>query len=231
MTTHQPIVAVLAGRHPEERYSLHRGYVDAVVAVGGAPLVVPAGPGLDTVDPGSWLATCTAVLVTGGGDVAPARYGQPPTDTLDGVDEARDEVEFSVLRWALAQHVPVLGVCRGHQVLAVALGGSLVQDLPSAGHDGHWALDREYEPAHGLKLEPGSLAERVLGGATEVNSIHHEAVLDPGDGVRVTAWSPDGVIEAIEGDGVLGVQWHPERLAPTDPRHLAPFRWLVEAAR
>ncbi len=229
MSSPSPIVAVLVGRHPEERYSLHRGYVDALAAVGARPLVVPAGPGLEQIGLDGWLDGCQGVVVTGGGDVAPARYGQvPSTDTLDAVDDGRDAVEIAAVRWAIERELPVLGICRGHQVLAVALGGTLIQDLPSAGHDGHWALDREYLPAHGLKVEAGSMAEAALGGATEVNSIHHQAVADPGPQLRCTAWSPDGVIEAVEAVGLLGLQWHPERLSGGDPRHLAPFRWLVD---
>lgn len=227
-------VAVLIGRQPGERYSVHRGYLDALAAVGAAPLLVPAGPGLAQLDVGAWLDGCDAVLVTGGGDVAPAAYGATPsTDTLDELDEDRDGVELAVTRWAVATGRPVLGICRGIQLVAVALGGTLIQDLPTAGHQGHWDLEREYEPSHAVKVEPGSLAEAALGGAGIVNSIHHQAVADPGPHLVATAWSPDGVIEAVEatrGTPVLGVQWHPERLAGTDARHLAPFRWLREAS-
>ena len=102
-----------------------------------------------------------------------------------------------------------------------------MQDLPNAGYPGHWDEERQHEPIHGVVADPGSLAHHALGGAARVNSIHHQAVATPGPQLRATAWGDDGVIEAIEGDGVLGVQWHPERLARTDDRHLAPFRWLV----
>ena len=125
--------------------------------------------------------------------------------------------------------VAVLGICRGIQLLAASVGGSLVADLPEAGHEGHWQEERQYEPVHAVEARSGSLAERALGGATVVNSIHHQAVLHPGPALEATAWSPDGVIEAIEGPGILGVQWHPERLCADDRRHLAPFAWLVDA--
>jgi putative glutamine amidotransferase len=102
-------------------------------------------------------------------------------------------------------------------------------DLPTAGLSGHWELERQAEPVHGIEAKPGSLAAAALAGATEVNSIHHQAVLEPGPLLEATAWSPDGSIEAVESATVLGIQWHPERLFRTDSRHLAPFRWLVAA--
>lgn len=229
------LVAVLIGRHPADRYSLNRGYADALGRLGAVPLVVPAGSALRGVEPEVAFAACDAVLLTGGGDVAPAAYGATPsTDTLDEVDEDRDDVELRFARWAVDSGRPLLGICRGIQLLTVACGGTLVQDLPSAGFVGHWDLEREYEPSHAIKVEAGARAERALGGAELVNSIHHQAVADPGPRLAATAWGPDGVIEAVEASDdapVLGVQWHPERLAPTDERHLAPFRWLVEAAR
>jgi putative glutamine amidotransferase len=113
--------------------------------------------------------------------------------------------------------------------MAVAAGGTLHQDLPSAGYDGHWIREREYEPVHALTADAGTAASLALAGATKVNSIHHQAVLDAGD-LHPTAWSDDGVIEAIEGQDALGVQWHPERLLDSDARHLAPFQWLVDRA-
>ena len=120
----------------------------------------------------------------------------------------------------------VLGICRGAQVLAVAFGGTLHQDLAAAGFQHHWEEVRQYEPVHAVEAEPGSVAEAVLAGSAKVNSIHHQAVRTPG-GLHATAWSDDGVVEAVEGDDVLGIQWHPERLLGYDSRHLAAFHWLV----
>ncbi len=222
-----PVVAVLAGRSPEERYSVHRGYLDALSRVGALPLVVPAGAGMDPAAVAGWVRGCDAVVLSGGGDVDPETYGHVRVDQLMTVDTQRDAVEFEVVRAAMATDRRVLGICRGAQVLAVAMGGSLVADLPSAGFAGHWMEDEEYQPVHDVKAEPGSLCETVLGEMGSVNSIHHQAIADPGDGLVATAWSPDGVIEAVEGRGALGIQWHPERLVSTDDRHLGAFRWLV----
>lgn len=206
---------------------MHRGYVDAVVAVGGLPVLVPAGPEIEPDAVSRWIEGCAALIVTGGGDIEPDRYGGEPPPGLMNVDATRDAVEIAAVHTSMAGGQRVLGICRGIQLLAVATGGSLVGDAASAGYAGHWAEDRQYEPVHAIKAEPDSLAELALGAATTVNSIHHQAVADPGPVLIATAWAPDGLIEAIEGPHALGIQWHPERLISTDVRHLAPFRWVV----
>jgi putative glutamine amidotransferase len=147
------------------------------------------------------------------------------------VDPWRDDTEVAVVRQARTQGKRILGVCRGIQLLAVANGGTLIPDLVAAGFDGHWEEERQYEPVHAVRAEPGSIAAAVLGDVTLVNSIHHQAVADPGPMLHATAWSSDGVIEAIEGSGLLGLQWHPERLSESDARHLAPFAWVASTDR
>jgi putative glutamine amidotransferase len=226
-----PTIGLLVGREPDHRYSLHRGYVDAVIRAGGLPVVAAAGPGVDPRLLAAWAPTCAGLVATGGGDVDPARYGGPPRADLKGVDPERDAGELAALVAAREAGRPVLGICRGIQLLAVAAGGSLIPDLVEAGYADHWQEERQYETVHELKVQAGSRAERSIGSATGVNSIHHQGVADPGDGLAVTAWAPDGLIEAMEGPGVLAVQWHPERLVGTDPRHLAPFHWLLDAGR
>jgi putative glutamine amidotransferase len=111
--------------------------------------------------------------------------------------------------------------------MAVMGGGTLIRDLPERGIEGHWDEKRQYEPVHAVRAQPGSVAALVLADVEQVNSIHHQAVADPGQTLHATAWSHDGVIEAVEAPGLLGVQWHPERLSAFDPRHLAPFHWLL----
>ena len=230
-------VGVLIGREPAHRYSVHRGYVDALWAAGATPVVLAppcrAPKSLADALPRfvDEALACDALCVTGGGDVDPALYGPAAEKgvTLKDVDEARDTAEMAVVRGAVEAGLPLLGVCRGVQLIAVALGGSLHQDLPQAGFADHWEEERQHEAVHAITAEYGSAAARVLAGAAEVNSIHHQAVRDAGPRLTATAWSPDGVIEAVEAPGVLGVQWHPERLWPTDGRHLAPFEWLVAA--
>jgi putative glutamine amidotransferase len=226
-----PVVGVLIGRSPEERYSTHRGYVSSITAVGGVPVLLPAGPDADPYALSALVNSCHSIVVTGGGDVDPQHYGvadlASPGVLMD-VDPQRDIAEIVVVQYALAQGKRVLGVCRGAQLLAVLGGGTLIVDLREKGLDGHWDEERQYEPVHAIHNQPGSLAAQILGSVDQVNSIHHQAIADPGQSLRATAWSPDGVIEAVEGPGLLGVQWHPERLSASDPRHLAPFAWAVE---
>jgi putative glutamine amidotransferase len=229
--TNAPIVAVIIGREPAHRYSVHRGYVDAIAAAGGLPLVLPAvavsGAHERVLEV---VAQADGLLLTGGGDVDPATYGEAAAPEVYDLDPGRDALEIEAYRAARSLGVRVLGICRGIQIMAVASGGALHQHLPSAGFDHHWDEHRQYEPVHEIVADPGTAAERALAGSVKVNSIHHQAVRDPGSGLRATAWSDDGVIEAVEGDGALGIQWHPERLLDSDERHLAAFRWLVEEA-
>ena len=226
------VVAILIGREPDLRYSVYRGYVDAVAATGALPVVLPAVPypaalerALDIV------RDADALLLTGGGDVDPAQYGEVAAPEVYDVDAVRDAFEIDAFQVARTAGIRVLGICRGVQIMAVASGGRLHQHLPAAGFEAHhWELDRQREPVHEVIVEPGSIAEHALGGSVKVNSIHHQAVAEPGRDLRATAWSDDGVIEAIEGDGALGIQWHPERMFDGDARHLAPFRWLTGAS-
>jgi putative glutamine amidotransferase len=226
-----PTIAILIGRDPATRYSLHRGYVDAVWAAGAIPIVLappPAGALLERFV--EIIGRCDGLLLSGGGDVDPTVYGEPPTADLMSIDGARDRAELVATRETLEAGRPILGICRGIQLLAAAHGGALHQDLVSAGFTGHhWAEDRQSEPVHAVDVTARTAAADALAGHRTVNSIHHQAVKDPGS-LTPTAWSDDGVVEAIEGDKVLGLQWHPERLRERDARHLAPFEWLVSAA-
>jgi len=225
----RPIVGILCGRSPIERYSVHQGYVASVAAVGGLPVIMPAGPDVDPEVLADMVGHCAAIIATGGGDVSPECYTDQTDapDLLMDVDPGRDANEIAVVRRAIETGRRVLGVCRGIQLLAAIHGGTLVHDLVSAGFKGHWDEERQYEPVHAIHSQPGSAAAAVLGAVTMVNSIHHQAVADPGPTLVATAWSDDGVIEAIEAPGLLGVQWHPERLSGTDARHLAPFAWAL----
>ncbi|MGH2568228.1 MAG: gamma-glutamyl-gamma-aminobutyrate hydrolase family protein, partial [Bacteroidota bacterium] len=160
-----------------------------------------------------------ALLLTGGGDVHPRFYGKPELiDRVEEVNELRDDFEFDIIQKALEADLPILGICRGMQVLNVALGGTLIVDLPSAGHELHDVEDLE-EHRHTLKRVPHTLFEMITGsGEHEVNSIHHQAVDRLGRGLMASALSPDGVVEAMEWalkdrmPFMLCVQWHPERM-------------------
>ena len=221
------VIGITVGRSPIERYSLHAGYVHAIEAIGAVPVVLPVGPSTKTEQLVGQVLACDALVVSGGEDVDPvlSKIADPAEAVCP--DRSRDDGEIAAIHSALDSGRPVLGICRGAQVLAVAFGGTLIGDLAHAGFDHHDAIDRQYEPVHPITAAEGSIASKILGDLGDVNSAHHQAVEKPGDGFRATAWSPDGVIEAIEGPGALGLQWHPERLWDHDERHLAPFRWLL----
>ena len=224
------IVAIVVGL-TDQSLSLHRSYVECVLAAGGVPLLVPAIEGQDEERLGRALDSADALLLAGGGDIQPQLYGATALTTLDHVDRVRDEFEIRALARARDTGMRVLGICRGAQLLAVASGGSLIQDLPAAGYELHVDVrhDRHYAGLqHSVKTEPGTVAERLLAGMEQVNSHHHQAVAEVGVGLVATAWSADGVIEAIEGPNVLGVQWHPESAASTDNRNVRPFQWLID---
>jgi putative glutamine amidotransferase len=183
------------------------------------------------------LTRLDGLLLSGGEDIAPARYNQPNEAWLGGVDEARDASELGLVQRWLEDERPLLAICRGHQLLNVALGGSLYQDI--AAHI-PGALDHAYvpgqpmeKPAHTVSLDPDSHLARVLGDATpNVNSAHHQAVKDVGRGLRVVGRAPDGVIEALElpeHPFCLSVQWHPEAMVKTSDTMWPLFEAFIEA--
>lgn len=218
------------------RSAVNQQYVTAVAAAGGAPIVVPIG--LDEEALRRIYAELDGLLLPGGDDVAPGRYGQEPHPNLGLVDDARDELELTLATWALRDRLPTLGICRGIQVLAVAAGGTLYQDLPSQLENAHLHDVREHgrdHLAHDLIVERGSRLHTILGpGAALVNTFHHQAVLDVPQGFVVTARAPDGVVEAIEAEGpdfLVGIQCHPEGIwQTTAPQFARLFSAFVEAA-
>jgi putative glutamine amidotransferase len=205
---------------------VYEAYLDAVRAAGGMPLVVPAGPS----DIDRLLAIADAVVLTGGDmDIHPSLYGQQVEGRLDRVEPGRTDLELALARACLARDVPVLGVCGGMQVLAVAAGGTLVQDLPVPDATDPSRIPHEQpgdpaEPSHPIRVvDP---AARWIGATVQVNSTHHQAVDDPG-ALVACGWAPDDVIEVVvhpEHRFALGVQWHPELLG-----QLGAYRALLEA--
>lgn len=208
-------------------------YLESVKRAGGEPVVLKMSDTAADV-----LARVDGVLLTGGADVDPALYGQDPHERTE-VDPDRDRFEVPLARAALAADAPLLAICRGVQVLNVAAGGTLVQDLPSqAPSDLQHSIDvPKNHVAHTVRIEPGSRLAAVIGGAARidacaVNSRHHQAVDAVAPDFVVSAVSPDGVIEAIERPSApycLGVQWHPENFWRTGEFDSL-FRSFVEAA-
>lgn len=214
-------------------YRLPRAYAEAIAAAGGLPL--PLTYELGRAE--ELLLLCDGLVVTGGAfDVPPELYGEARRPACGPSWPERTTFELALTRLALARDLPLLGVCGGMQLLAVACGGSLHQDLATdLGLTGHRQPPPKDAPSHAAQVAAGTrLAALVGAGQLLVNSTHHQAVREPGRGVTVSARAADGVIEAIELDDrrfALGVQWHPEALARAEPRHAAIYGGLVAAAK
>jgi len=212
-----PAVAVTAPRRlvdGRERVTLNTAYVRALEGAGLVPLAVPTMLAADCA--GAALAAVRGLVLTGGEDVAPARYGAAPHPRLGEVDPVRDAAELAMIAAARARGLPILAICRGIQILNVALGGTLYQDLDSErpGPVPH----NDETGRHPIHVEAGSLLERTLGTrAANVNSRHHQAIRDLAPGLTAVAWADDGVIEGAEPTDakepwMVAVQWHPEDL-------------------
>ncbi|MDX3189406.1 gamma-glutamyl-gamma-aminobutyrate hydrolase family protein [Streptomyces sp. MN03-5084-2B] len=207
-----------------EAVLLHRVYVDCVVAAGGIPVLLP--PVSDAYD--RLVSTVDGLVLTGGADVEPARYGHEPHPATY-VRPERDAFEFGLFEAARKAGKPVLGVCRGLQVMSVALGGTLVQHLPETKET------TEHQPAPAtfgrgtVTLAGGSHAAAILGPETKTLCYHHQAIDRLGIGMEAVGWAADGTIEAAEipGEFTLGVQWHPEQ----DSDDVRLFQALVDASK
>jgi putative glutamine amidotransferase len=227
--------SITVGRHPERAY-VNSTYLHAIQQAGGVPVALP--PQLSASALGRLARGLDGLLLTGGGDVDPALYGEPPHPTVADVAPARDTVETAALRIALDRRLPVLAICRGIQVLNVGLGGSLYQDLATdPGTElQHSQSEPRDQPTHKVKLTPGSrLADTLGADELEVNSMHHQAIKALGAGLAAVGWAPDQTIEAVElvdrEPLVLGVQWHPEELVGHSEPARRLFAALVAAAR
>lgn len=226
-------------------------YSRRVYAAGGLPLLLPNVPELEVE---KMLPHLDGLLLSGGGDVDPARWGEPPHPALGQVDPLRDRLEIALVLGALARDLPLLGICRGAQVMAVADGGDLWQDIPSQcqGEVEHFQSCPRHLPSHKVTLPRDGALARALGPALplvrprgsrpaggdnltlRVNSFHHQAARKCGSLFTAEGRSSDGLTEALTAPGAtfaLGVQWHPEEMAETDPAQARLFTAFVEAAR
>ena len=228
----RPLIAITAGRVDSHLQK----YVDAVERSGGEPWVLTPDTG---ALPSEVVSRAGALVLTGGEDIEPSRYGQQPSDDIDYMpfDSARDEMELSVTRAALDDDLPIYGICRGMQLLNVAMGGSLVQHLD--GHSGTELENHEWEASyHHIYISPGSKLAAVVGsgGFVRVNSLHHQGVREAQKSPHLLASAyslEDGLIEALESPRhrwVIAVQFHPERRMELPPHFDRLFQSLVERA-
>ena len=216
MTQAQP-VAVTAPRRMvdgRERVTLNTAYVRALETAGLVPLAVPTMVAADRA--AAALAAVRGLVLTGGEDVAPDRYGATPHPRLGDVDPVRDAAELALIAAARSRRLPILAICRGIQILNVALGGTLYQDLDSERPS--LVSHSDETTQHAVRVAAGSLLERTLGmRSATVNSRHHQAIRDLAPCLKAVAWADDGVIEAAEpadanAAWMVAVQWHPEDL-------------------
>ena len=233
ITTRRREVKSSGGRG--EAHTLQRTYTDAVVRAGGVPLLLPPVPQQDVE---TVVDRIDGLILSGGGDVDPARYQGKTDASMYGIDFDRDEFEMELVTQAARTRLPVLAICRGLQVVNVALGGSLIEDIPTElGSLDHTAIGHEVFNGHQhVRLDPGCRVSRVVGAVDlQVNSIHHQAVRALAPGLRAVGWADDGVIEAIEHEDaewpLLAVQWHPEYLEGVDdPFSRSLFKALIDTA-
>lgn len=221
------------GYGPESLHAVPDDYVKAIWEAGGLPILLPILP----PEASSAMVDCVdGLLLTGGGDVDPSLYSERRSEALVGVDPRRDSIESAIVHQSIDRSRPLLAVCRGVQVLNVALGGTLIPDLPSAGWESHYQKAPGTDPHHEVSIDPGSRIGRALGRPTlAVNSFHHQALRAEAPGLKPVAWATDGLVEAVElsdsSRWVVGVQWHPEMMVPDHPAQSLLFRALVEEAR
>jgi putative glutamine amidotransferase len=236
-----PIIGITSSYFPPKdgkfgTVSAGESYLQAVLGAGGIPVIVPVG--LSPEDLRTLFNRLDGVLLTGGGDIDPHRFDGQPHPRVYDIDERRDDLEIGLTQMSVDSGKPFLGICRGIQVINVALGGSLFTDISdqltgSLRHDWYPDIPRTHL-AHPISVTPGSRLAEVLGGeAFEVNSLHHQGLERLATGLRAVAYAPDHLIEGVEVPGHpfgLGVQWHPEWLQEHAPQRKL-LQAFIEASR
>lgn len=238
----QPLIGVTTTFRKVEQtghtsFATYAPNIAAIEKAGGLPILIPVGLQQQTLH--AIYAHLDGLLLPGGGDIDPVHYGHTPHEKTSKIDVLRDATEIALARWAAQDDLPVLGICRGHQVMNVALGGTLIQDIPditgsSLTHDTGEAQPRSTRP-HTVSVDPNSRLAQIMGATTlHVNSLHHQAIETPAPALCITAYAPDGIVEAAEipeRHFALTIQWHPEDLAPHDEAMQRLFNAFVDAAR
>ena len=226
---HRPVIGI-TGNYDDLTCKLSQGYYKSVVAAGGVPVIIPPIADADTIV--NTLSRIDGLILSGGGDYNPLWTGEEPSAKLGGINKERDLPELLITRLAYNRQIPMLGICRGIQTLAIALGGEVAQDISDQATVKHSQDADRSEPTHSVRIERDSILDHIYASyprPLHVNSFHHQAVKAPGDKFRVVAKATDGIIESIESTefkSILGVQWHPECLETGLPL----FQWLVAEA-
>ncbi len=230
----KPLIAIACNIDVDDgrrRIALSRSYADSLLDAGGLPVVLPLTQDQATLR--QYLSDCRGLLLPGGVDVLPSLYGAEPLPHLGTVEPEMDHYQIALTRLAMELNLPLLAICRGLQVLNVALGGSLIQHIP---HQEPW-LNHDQPlaprwPFHSVEALEGSRIGQIFGQSFQVNSFHHQAVDRLAPQLEITARAPDGIVEALEHQQkpfVVAVQWHPEAMAAHCPRTQELFRRFVAA--
>lgn len=226
----RPLIGICSNYNLEtEEYCLRKYYVECLLRAGGGVIILPPVNSEEIIE--QYLKLCHGVVFSGGGDIDPYYWGEVPSWELGEINPRRDYFEIKLAQEVIARKLPALGICRGCQVLNVAAGGTLLQDIdtPMAHQQ---KAPRNY-PFHDIVIKPNTVLSGILNASEiRVNSFHHQAIEHPGTGMYISAIAPDGIIEAIESREapfILGVQWHPECMTDKSSEQL--FMALVRAAK
>lgn len=205
-------------------------YSDSVISAGGIPIIIPVTTDREVLD--SYIGMIDGLIITGGYDVDPIRYNEEPHKKLEGISKIRDDYEFYLMEKAENEKKSVLGICRGYQVINVAFGGTLYQDISLV--ENSYVKHRQEaaceDVTHSVDIEKDTILFNIFGAKALVNSFHHLAMKDVASGFKVSARSKDGIVEAIERDDenlIMGVQWHPECLTKHDKNMLKLFSYFI----
>ncbi len=238
----RPVIGI-TGNYADQTCTIAEGYYQSVLKAGGIPVIIPpryVEEGDDCSDLTGILDNIDGIVFSGGGDPNPLLFGEEPVVQLHSITPERDLQELKLVRMAYDRQIPMLGICKGIQMINAALGGTLYQDIHSQKEGGVWVKHSQDEdrrfPSHTVKVENGTLLHKLFGRDTlQVNSFHHQACKDIAPCLRLSAISPDGIIEAIESNeykSILGVQWHPETFVLRDSDEMMPiFHWLIGEAQ
>ena len=230
-----PLIGILAEVDDERVCRVLHAYIASIEKAGAIPLLLPFVESDAVID--SYVDLCDGFFFTGGADIDPARYGEEKRDTCGAIQSNRDALEFRVLEKAMRTKKPILGVCRGAQLINAALGGTLYQDVPTELQTtiSHRQTEEKFSPSHEVKVTPNTPLARLVGKERMVaNSFHHQAVRRLGERLVVMAEADDGVIEAFyltQERYLRAYQWHPERLFDTSDDNRALFLDFVDACR